>query len=125
VFLTFDSRTNVLVVILLGTAFYLIASGSTLFGLLTCRPAKRLGDISYGIYLLQGLIYATVLLFQPARAMMLRSPLDHWMVVLFCGVILIIVSTISHVTIERPCIDLGKQIASVIRHRRRRAECGI
>ena len=38
----------------LALSFLLIVSGATVFGLLLTRPARRLGDISYGIYLLQG-----------------------------------------------------------------------
>jgi peptidoglycan/LPS O-acetylase OafA/YrhL len=45
---------------ILGAAFFLIANGTTLFGLLVSRPAKRLGDVSFGIYLLQGLVMAAV-----------------------------------------------------------------
>jgi len=50
----FDSMYDVAPELLLGAGFLLIVSGATLFGLLLTRPARRLGDISYGIYLLQG-----------------------------------------------------------------------
>ncbi len=58
----------------LGGAFFLIANGVTLFGVLGTRSAKRLGDISFGICLLQGL--AMTALFAPdrARAFGLASP---------------------------------------------------
>lgn len=36
--------------------FHLLTSGATLFGLIELRAARRLGNISYGIYLLQGLV---------------------------------------------------------------------
>lgn len=39
-------------VALLGAAFYLGSSGPILFGILTSQPARRLGDISYSVYLL-------------------------------------------------------------------------
>lgn len=49
-FLTSHTVYAVQAVILLGAAFYLIASGCTIFGILTSSPARRLGDASYGIY---------------------------------------------------------------------------
>ena len=36
--------------------FVMFASGNTLFGLLTCRPARLLGLLSYSIYLLHNLV---------------------------------------------------------------------
>jgi peptidoglycan/LPS O-acetylase OafA/YrhL len=48
-------------IILLGGAFFLIISGAKLFSLLSSRPARRLGNVSYGIYLLQELIMTLVL----------------------------------------------------------------
>jgi len=61
--LAFRFETPVLMFVpqlMLGAAFYLILCGSDLLGLLTSRPALRLGDISYGIYLLQGLVLAAI-----------------------------------------------------------------
>ncbi len=45
---------------LLCRCFFPLATGCTLFGLLTMHSARRLGDISYGIYLLQGLVLVSL-----------------------------------------------------------------
>jgi peptidoglycan/LPS O-acetylase OafA/YrhL len=100
--------------LLMGLAFYLIASGCTVFGLLTSRPARRLGDISYGIYLLQGLVLAVVLRPAPLRAIAVGSPLGHWMLVCLASVLLVVVATAAHKYIERPGISLGKRAAHLI-----------
>ena len=47
--------------------FYLVCSGTTLFGLLTTTPAHRLGSISYSLYLMQGLVLTLVLAIDPVR----------------------------------------------------------
>lgn len=98
-------------VLCMGVAFYLISSGSTLFGLLTSTPARRLGDISYGIYLLQGLPQA--LFFRPPifKSIALASPIGHWSLAILASVALIGLAALTHVYIERPGIAFGKLIA--------------
>jgi peptidoglycan/LPS O-acetylase OafA/YrhL len=49
----FPSAYTAAPIILLGGAFFLIANGASLFGLLNTKPAVRLGNVSYGLYLLQ------------------------------------------------------------------------
>lgn len=114
VFVAFTSAYTVGPIILLGAAFYFIASGSTLFGLLTSRAARRLGNVSYGIYLLQGLSFATVFMFASAKEVALGSPFGHWLIVSLCAVLLVSAATVSHVLIERPGIALGKRLTDVL-----------
>jgi peptidoglycan/LPS O-acetylase OafA/YrhL len=97
-------------IILLGGVFYLIISGANLIGLLSSRPARRLGDVSYGIYLLHGLVLTLV--FTPAsiRTFALGSPTQHWATIVACSIILLFVSAVTHVGIERLGIDFGKRV---------------
>lgn len=117
IFIAFDSGYNIGVTMLLGGAFYLLSSGCSFFGLLTSRPARRLGNVSYGIYLLQGLVLTVVLSVHWARSTALRSPLGHWSVILLCAVLLVVVATVTHVGIERTGIDLGKRLGRAVRAR--------
>ena len=91
--------------------------GCTIFGLLTTKPARRLGDISYGIYLLQGLPQA--LFFRPRffSAIELGSPAGHWLLTFVAAVFLISLATLTHVYIERPGIVLGKLVAQKLARR--------
>jgi peptidoglycan/LPS O-acetylase OafA/YrhL len=95
-------------VLIFGTAFVLITLGSDLFGLLSARPSRRLGNISYGIYLLQGPVFAVVSSFSVIRALDMRSPLGHVAVTLLEALVLIAFATCTHVWIERPGIALGR-----------------
>ena len=97
-------------VLLMGLCFYLVVSGGALFGLLTSRGAIRLGDISYGTYLLQGLVLRGVFDIPGIETFALQSPLAYWCVLLAGAVVLIMVATITHVAIERPGIALGKRL---------------
>jgi len=100
----------ILPICVLGAAFVLIANGTSLFGLLNTRPARRLGDISFGIYLLQGLVFAATFATQAARTFALSSPAHHWALVALASVLLISLATAAHVFIERPGIDLGRKV---------------
>lgn len=97
-------------VLLMGLVFYLVVSGCTVFGLLTSRPARRLGDVSYGIYIMQGLALATVLRPAPLRAIALASPIGHWALVLLGAAFLVVIATLAHALVERPGIALGKRV---------------
>jgi peptidoglycan/LPS O-acetylase OafA/YrhL len=103
----FDNTYNVPSVLILGIAFFLIVSGTTVFGLLTTRPAKRLGDISYGIYLLQGPVLFLIFKVPFAQTLATKSPLGHWLIVMIAGVILILFATAIHGLIERPGVKAG------------------
>ncbi len=111
-FLAYDAVDGPGPVLLLGGAFYLVASGCSVFGLLLTRPARRLGDISYGIYLLQGLALHLVLRPAPLRAMALSSPTLHWLLVLVSAVLLVLIATVAHVVVERPGIAAGRLLAN-------------
>ena len=104
-------------VLLLGGAFYPVASGCTVFGLLVSRPARRLGDVSYGIYLLQGLALAAVFRTGLAPALDAAAPAYHWGLMLLCAVLLVALATALHAAVERPGIALGRRAAAAVERR--------
>jgi peptidoglycan/LPS O-acetylase OafA/YrhL len=113
--LTFVLCPNVympLSAVLLGGAFVLINSGANLFGLLASAPAKRLGNISYGIYLLQGPLLTVFVSFKWIRALDFASPLGHAGASLIEACALVALATIAHRWIERPGIDFGRRLLS-------------
>ena len=98
--------------LLLGGAFYLVAvTESTLFGALVCRAAVRLGEVSYGIHLLQGLALAVVLRTDVARAAAATSPALYWLLVLGGLLLLLACALLAHVAVERPGILLERVVA--------------
>ncbi len=109
-----NSPYNVFALILIGATFFLIVSGCSIFGILLSRPARRLGDISYGIYLLQGLPQA--FFFRPAilKSIALSSPLGHWTLALLASITLIFFALFTHVAIEIPGIELGKRVVNAL-----------
>ena len=105
--------------LLLGAMFYLIVCGCTLFGVFTSKPARRLGDISYGIYLLQGLPLAAVFRLHALRAPETASPAVHWLMSFTAAVLLVALATAAHSFVELPGIAAGKRAAAALARLRR------
>ncbi len=101
-------------VILLGILFFLVVNGCTIFGFLVSRSAKRLGDMSYGIYLLHGLILTIMNSSPLLRNSFDSSPSSFWGLMVLDGVAVIAAATAAHVLVERPGIALGEKVAATL-----------
>jgi len=95
---------------LLALFFYLVCSGTTLFGLLSTIPAHRLGNISYSLYLMQGLVLTLVFAISPIRTFAMASPYEYWAIGVACACVLLLGSSLSYAFIERPGIALGRRL---------------
>lgn len=88
---------------LLFCAFFCIAKGNDLFGLLTCRPARLLGAVSYSVYLMHAIVLFVALRlvdrFAPIATMAAET---YWAVVAGCGVALVVICSVSYRWIEHP-----------------------
>jgi peptidoglycan/LPS O-acetylase OafA/YrhL len=96
---------------LAGGFFYLVCTGTSLFGLLNTRSAQRLGHISYSIYLLQGIVLTLAFAIPSFRAFAFGSPAAYWIATGVCVVVLVFSSALSYVLLERPGIRAGKRLA--------------
>ena len=106
----FPSAHGAGAIIVLAVLFALIASGCSVFGSLLTRSALRLGDMSYSLYLLHGVVLGAVFSIEPVKRFALDSPLRYWLVVALCGLVLIVLSTVSLVAVERPGVALGRAL---------------
>lgn len=107
----FKSSYSFFPLALLSVAFALIACGNSLFGLLTNNVSRLLGELTYGIYLLQGIVlfvtFKFVIGFKAAAAL---SPLEHWLIIMCCTPILILICFCTFKTIEAPAMANLQQI---------------
>jgi peptidoglycan/LPS O-acetylase OafA/YrhL len=99
-------------VLLLGVVFYIVSSGNSLFGILRLKASRRLGEISYSVYLLHGLILTMVFSSTSVRNFALQSAGHHWLVIAVCAMLVLLISAASYLFIERPGIALGKRQAT-------------
>jgi len=104
------THAGVVQIALTGIAFYMVACGADLFGLLRLKSAQRLGHVSYGVYLLQGIPMTLLFWNAPFRAWAVVSPMRYWLALLVCATLLCIVAAFTFALIERPFIQLGKAI---------------
>jgi peptidoglycan/LPS O-acetylase OafA/YrhL len=115
VLLFFDGIYKTVPILILGLSFSLVVFDATVFGLLLTKPARRLGNISYGIYLLQGPVFFLIFGFAPLRSFAMTSPMAHWAIVVIAATILIMFATMTHVLIERPGIKAGQRVWAMLR----------
>lgn len=89
--------------LLLATAFALIAGGNTLFGLLDGALARTLGQQAYSLYLLHGLVlYVLFTFLLPHLTRLPLSPQGHWLAVLGATPVLILIAATTFHLVERP-----------------------
>lgn len=101
--------------LLLSLVFAIIAGGNTLFGLLQLPVSRMLGEISYSIYLLHGMLLYVTFELVLGRAWVLNlSPLQFWGVVLALVPFLVLVCYVTFRLVEMPPMNWLKR-----RHRTR------
>lgn len=96
--------------VLLGIAFFCVASGASAFGILTAAGTKRLGNISYSIYLLHGLIINLLMQLPRYNANLVFTTQRFWLVTLLTYACIIAVSIATYYVIERGGINLGRRV---------------
>lgn len=103
---------------LLTVFFALVAGGNTLFGLLHHPLSRQLGELTYGIYLLHGLVLHTAfqLVIGPAVARGL-SPLAYWGVVAALTPLLLALCWLVFRFIERPAMRSARPLLERWRRR--------
>jgi peptidoglycan/LPS O-acetylase OafA/YrhL len=104
-------------IMLLGVFFFLVVSGTSLFQILLTRGARRLGNISYSIYLMHGLVITILLQFREFRENIIYSPVRGWFVIFFTYMLCIIVSIATYYFIELKGIALGKKAIKMMHKR--------
>jgi peptidoglycan/LPS O-acetylase OafA/YrhL len=101
---------------LLGGFFAMVSSGASLFGFLTSRAARRLGNISYSIYLLHGLTLTIVFSPKVLGTFATSTPRIFWATIALTTFVLTVASITAYLFIERPGIALGKRVAKGLGH---------
>ncbi len=99
--LAFSTAYGFLQSLLSAAAFFLMLNGRGIFGLLHTRASKLLGEISYSIYLLQGIVITVALMLMQLAGIKWTEE-NYWIIVLVMGFILITTSIFSFRFVEFP-----------------------
>lgn len=112
VVMTCPTAYSSIAVLLLCITFSLIAAGNSVFGILTNRTSRVLGEIAYSIYLLHGLllfvVFRFLIGFTTAAGM---SPIAHWAVIAACTPALIGVSFLIFRRLESPMMHAAPAVS--------------
>lgn len=112
VFRHFSTANTVPALAWLTVAFTILASGNGLFGFLHSRAAQTLGDASYSIYLLHGLVmYVTFKLILGVETAAQLSIFGYWGVILLCTAVLLPLSFATFRWIEAPAIRSAPRLS--------------
>lgn len=89
--------------------FAAVTGGASMLGLFKRKSAIWLGDISYGIYLLHGLVL-WVVLHNLGRTGVLAQldVVSYWLVMLGASAVIVLLASCSYVFLEKPAMDLLK-----------------
>ena len=101
-------------IILSSVTFIIIACGNNWFGIFTNGVARMLGQLSYVIYLLHGMLLYLTFHFFVTKAGAELSVWQHWCIIYLLAVFLVIICFAVHVTIELPCMHTSRSITQKI-----------
>jgi peptidoglycan/LPS O-acetylase OafA/YrhL len=116
----FQSVDDPISFLLVSLAFIGIACGNDLFGFLTHPLSRTLGQISYSIYLLHGIIlfvtFTWVIGYNQAATL---SPLAHWAVIVLCSIAVVGICSLTYRFIEKPALESATGTTEKLRRKYR------
>jgi peptidoglycan/LPS O-acetylase OafA/YrhL len=119
-FTAFNRAFNLGALLLLSLFFVIVASGNTLFGALRPRSIRWLGEISYSTYLLHGFVlWVLVQRLPPILHLDVRQAWVFLPLLAVCSCLLIFISSLTYLYIEKPGINAGKKTLHWLRQNRK------
>jgi peptidoglycan/LPS O-acetylase OafA/YrhL len=119
-FTVFNRAFSLRPILLMSLFFVIVASGNTLFGALKPRSIRWLGEISYSTYLLHG--FVLWVLIQRLPLVLDLDVRDIWTflpLLAVCSCLLIIISSLTFLYIEKPGITAGRKVLQWLRQRKK------
>jgi len=112
----FPTARNTMAQILLTVFFCIIAAGNDLFGVLSKRISVAFGEISYGVYLLHGLVLFLGIHWVFGRSYLASAtPTVFWLCMTSLVPVLILASSFTFLTIESPMMNKVGDFSSLLK----------
>lgn len=98
-------------VIVISSFFLLTLAGNDLFGIFSLRSSMLLGEISYSIYLLHGIVL--YLIFTNINLITFAEfGFNNYLLLMpFISIVVVVVSAITFIFIEKPLVDIGRKVS--------------
>ncbi|MDB6141608.1 MAG: acyltransferase [Pseudomonas sp.] len=117
------SKNLTLPLSLLTVAFCLIACGNNLFGVLTSKVSRTLGEMAYSIYLLHGFVlFFTMTLVLGTDTAKALSPLAYWSLIIGLTPVLLLITSVTFKVIEQPAMHSTAAVTLWLRSLRKRPD---
>lgn len=92
--------------LLLAPVFFMVVTGNSFFGILSSRPLRCLGQVSYSIYIFHGLIlFAITTLWNSRVDIRGEAPLTYWALIICIAVAVSLFCSLTYWYIERPFLS--------------------
>ncbi|RUQ31723.1 MAG: acyltransferase [Candidatus Competibacteraceae bacterium] len=96
-------------VMIISLLFVFVVLGCDLFGLLRMKSAIILGEISYSIYLLHGLVLYFIFTHLQVVDIKNMDSTTYSLFMPLIGIVVIILSSLTYLFIEKPFLEIGKE----------------
>jgi len=105
----FNSGKNIISLLISTLIFILIAGGNSIFGILTNTFSRLLGQQTYSLYLLHGIVLFLVFNFGIGYEKASKlSEINYWIIIFSCIFPILLISQISYKYIELPFLNSQK-----------------
>ncbi|ELY3544417.1 acyltransferase [Cronobacter turicensis] len=102
--------------VLCGLIVYAVVNGASLFGLLSNKGSARLGEVSYSIYLMQGIIFYTFFKTINASGVDIGIfSVNYYLFTFLAFLLLVGISTLTFLFVEKPAIELGRWLNTLMK----------
>jgi len=107
--LFYPNTLNSIHISLIFLVFILVALGNDLFGVFSLRSSILLGEISYSIYLLHGVVLYFAFTFIGTVEIKNYTFQEYLFLMPIISVVIVLFSSMTFILIERPCINFGRK----------------
>ncbi|MGE6454520.1 acyltransferase family protein [Shewanella baltica] len=105
----YPKTLGIIHIIIMSLFFFLVVLGNDLFGLLQLKSTKLLGEISYSIYLLHGLVLYILFTQLSVVDISKVTPQKYSMLMPVVSILVVLVSSVTFIFIEKKFIDFGRK----------------
>jgi peptidoglycan/LPS O-acetylase OafA/YrhL len=112
----FPTTHSYLAILMLSIAFILIAGGNSLLGMLASDVSRYLGEMTYSVYLLHGLVlfvfFRFVMGFDRLREL---TPVEHWLAMTAMAPLVIVICALTFKFVEQPAMKSSHKATAWLR----------